>query len=944
MGISRNFILPISALLTIGMLNECRAYSTETHALITKQAYSRSVLGTGSMSSSLGLNRLDNSGPFNLYWQQFSVDQVPSYYTQGPSSLVMFPEDFEQCQMQEFLNLRTPVPFQIFGDTVSLPGISSKTDIFLPIANWLVRGAIREDDVRYFSLGPSDAHCGREFMASGQGSSVRSLKHFYDPYSNTGLLANQPSVNWALGYIDSFSAAPQLDTNRGNFFSYADARIMFWNSLTWEAPKQSGQVYGATQRESDATVRLHSWATTVRALGDVVHLLEDVGQPQHARNDAHAAVNSLEKQAFEDYTNDRVLGVTDESNSYVRGFFGAIKTPFAPPPLGSYPVPMFSTPVRFFTTRGDGGAQAVRAGLADYSNRGFFTGGTLPETTSEPLPTHPLDTSYGIVITPCEGLADADSRLQSVTCAHYTHSVPDVVATNYSDLLPTGFTQPPLVSDSVFKEIVAVLGGGTQQQLIPQTAIGIAELDTMGNMTIPRAVGYATGMLNFFFRGQLTLSAPPDGLYAVIDQGTPHTVSGDGIPLQQDGVTTFGFTTIRVRVKNTTMVDSNGNPTLVDAGFKSTVAQTMGAGTGPDGQPNGYLVAIARYHRNPCYKPDLTGEYISIFNADGTITNTIPDGCTTAQTRTAYQEISVSAPIQLDNAGNLPGPGGSTSACANVGNINTGATQTGCANNSALLEFNFTNDPIPINATDLFLQVAYRGRLGDETDGVAIGMMDIGEPTYTSLINSSDWAYTNGNWTPVDTANQLTLGQIKFCLNAQAIVANQTLQPREFMRIAFLTDLTDKTKGLNFEIPGYLVQWTAPFGYSPRQSDLENGGTFVNYAWDSFYEIMRGMSYTRGVTEGEGSFQIFNFSDPYPPDTIADRGIKEHMQPSLGGSGGVGVPNVAQPITFTSAPDSDCSQLMSSSGASASAKSASSIVLPSTPSNSSRVTIRRTDK
>jgi hypothetical protein len=44
--------------------------------------------------------------------------------------------------------------------------------------------------------------------------------------------------------------------------------------------------------------------------------------------------------------------------------------------------------------------------------------------------------------------------------------------------------------------------------------------------------------------------------------------------------------------------------------------------------------------------------------------------------------------------------------------------------------------PIPINATDIILQVVYRGPLGDETDAVVVATKDISEPTY---IERYDW-------------------------------------------------------------------------------------------------------------------------------------------------------------------------------------------------------------
>ena len=60
--------------------------------------------------------------------------------------------------------------------------------------------------------------------------------------------------------------------------------------------------------------------------------------------------------------------------------------------------------------------------------------------------------------------------------------------------------------------------------------------------------------------------------------------------------------------------------------------------------------------------------------------------------------------------------------------------------------FDFGSDPIPVNATDLFVQVVYRGPLGDEQDGIAVGMYDVREPSYLTLWNNSDYAACNGAW------------------------------------------------------------------------------------------------------------------------------------------------------------------------------------------------------
>ncbi len=39
---------------------------------------------------------------------------------------------------------------------------------------------------------------------------------------------------------------------------------------------------------TDEEIRKAYWATTFRSLGDIVHLIEDVAQPQHTREDPHS--------------------------------------------------------------------------------------------------------------------------------------------------------------------------------------------------------------------------------------------------------------------------------------------------------------------------------------------------------------------------------------------------------------------------------------------------------------------------------------------------------------------------------------------------------------------------------------------------------------------------------------------------------------------------------
>jgi hypothetical protein len=66
---------------------------------------------------------------------------------------------------------------------------------------------------------------------------------------------------------------------------------------------------------------------------------------------------------------------------------------------------------------------------------------------------------------------------------------------------------------------------------------------------------------------------------------------------------------------------------------------------------------------------------------------------------------------------------------------------------SVELNFDTAGNPIiPVNATDVYLQIVYKGTLGDEDGAVAIGFKDISEPTPVDLFNNMDKICLNGGW------------------------------------------------------------------------------------------------------------------------------------------------------------------------------------------------------
>ncbi len=66
--------------------------------------------------------------------------------------------------------------------------------------------------------------------------------------------------------------------------------------------------------------------------------------------------------------------------------------------------------------------------------------------------------------------------------------------------------------------------------------------------------------------------------------------------------------------------------------------------------------------------------------------------------------------------------------------------------NPVELTFNLSNSPIPLYAIDVYLQVVFKGRLGNEDGAVAVGFKDISEPTPIDFFNDTDKTCLNGNF------------------------------------------------------------------------------------------------------------------------------------------------------------------------------------------------------
>ena len=144
-------------------------------------------------------------------------------------------------------------------------------------------GAIREDD------NPSEDPPTPQDISPGL---LRPLNHFFDPIFNRPLTVPglallegdvHTNLDWAIGAFDSFTDPNRPEPQRKNHFTVMDAREAMFRALTLLTYNGTG--YPEIAKNVDIATRQQwrqaYWATTFRALGHVLHLNQDMAQPQH---------------------------------------------------------------------------------------------------------------------------------------------------------------------------------------------------------------------------------------------------------------------------------------------------------------------------------------------------------------------------------------------------------------------------------------------------------------------------------------------------------------------------------------------------------------------------------------------------------------------------------------------------------------------------------------
>ena len=308
----------------------------------------------------------------------------------------------------------------------------------------------------------------RAFIVDGSARedspAFRVLNHFHNPltsWSQAGLLdLGQSSIYWQQNPNQGASGG-------GGTWSWPLARQRFRAALTASTPE-----------ERDAAL-----ADTARALGQIVHLIQDATVPAHTRNDAHLVI--LDGDGYEG----RLDEMRASQNPEVHGHFLAL---LARPPVR--PAASIFTPTEDFDAPAPvarlidtdiyaGSAATYRAGsvlgVAEYTNGGYVSDDTI--FLEFPLP-----------------------RRDSLDAIGFLEPDPELGVRRYFSKTTDGDSVSHFVAEGTLWERLRFRG-----QVFGCQACYVLDDRTYeaaaGNL-IPRAVGYSAALLDYFFRGQLKVT------------------------------------------------------------------------------------------------------------------------------------------------------------------------------------------------------------------------------------------------------------------------------------------------------------------------------------------------------------------------------------------------------------------------------------------------------
>jgi hypothetical protein len=301
-----------------------------------------------------------------------------------------------------------------------------------PVRWWIEEGSVSEDTAMPIVALPTS--------------------HYHNPYTNKG---------FSVGGITGESAYDRAN-NPVNLWSWKNARDILYKGLT------------STTRFEREIFLAHSF----KALGHLMHLIQDMSVPAHTRDDMH--VPYVDGEPYEVYThnNRRILNYASDPFLY----WNVSISPVSP-----------NAPKQFWDLDSYTGAIAYDSGyigLSEYTHANFLSKDTIFKYFPHPDPAPPNTNYYDFGLLPYTVIARPGNI-------------------NHNTLYITGYGKKHLAALKYF--------AGELWELpipLPRVYQLTLHLDNechkeYAHYLIPRAVGYSAGLLDYFFRGKLRVTAIP---------------------------------------------------------------------------------------------------------------------------------------------------------------------------------------------------------------------------------------------------------------------------------------------------------------------------------------------------------------------------------------------------------------------------------------------------
>ena len=568
------------------------------------------------------------------------------------------------------------------------------------------------------------------------------------------------NITWATGYTSR--GGSYTDRDRQDM-GWKDARTYFYQALTTTTPVNRDDYF----------------VKAFRAVGQVLHLLEDMAVPAHVRNDfqSHLNFNGIKE-------NDPMNPISWFGNPfeyYVKLNPGIIAaaTPAAPKFIN----PMLTD---FWDTNQTG----TITGLAEFTNANYFSDQTIPGNNIDLS-----DPYYPVHIFPLPQLVNGtydcvDMLPEADNLTRYVSRTPCLVP--YERGKADHFVAYSFLTSEAERKALTANQKLRKYVLDDNVHYTYA---TEPNGLLSKAVGYSAALLDYLFRGKLEAS------FSTLNPSTSSTMRLMLNNATPDAEMTGGKLALVLRYHHYTDTGTTLTPPAQTTDFSYMVIE-LPTQTVPSGTATEFAFTLSQ--PLPLWTKDLAAQVVY----QGTLGNESNAVAVSQWTPLQYKPQEIA--LELPAAGVYASTSGSSpfnEIRLNVrNNLSSGETMTDGtmslyllyrtatsdpfqslpvdvapsnggysllkvpeksgirsipAGSAVELAFDLSAAPLPLWATDVYLYVVYQGTLIDgvttKTNATVIGKLDISEPTPVDVFNNADKICINKSWYTAGSPDAITL-------------------------------------------------------------------------------------------------------------------------------------------------------------------------------------------